>query len=1425
MLKPHPTLLIIGKAPSSEDYRGHLQREASITYQVLTEPYGTHALDVCRSHPVDSVLLKLEAPYSDSLDFLRQLKDCMGTPPIIVVGNGDAEVVVQAFRNGATDYLVEGRITPDELRLTVRSAIENAQLRRELQCTQEQFQTSVETMLDCFGIFSAMRDGSGQILDFRIDYLNQAACENNRMTRDMQVGRGLCEILPGHRESGLFDEYCQVVETGEPLIKESLIYEDTYGDRQRLIRAFDIRATKLQDGFVASWRDITPRKQLELELNQTVAALQVSQQHYQALAEAMPQMVWTADATGAVNYWNLQWYAYTGLSEAESLGVAGASTVHPEERDRTLTQWSQCVERGKAFEIEYRIRRWDGVYHWFICRGTPTRDSQGQVTGWTGTITDIDERKQLEERLHLVLRAVNSVVFDWDLTTNEFYRSDQLVDLIGIHAKDSAPSATWWHERIHPDDLARLQPQIQALMAGSSELFELEYRVLHRDGHWVEVWDRGLMVRDNQGQVVRIVGSTMDVSDRKQAELALQETHIQLEAALSAGSIYTWRWQILDNLVIANQSLARLFGVEPEGAATGLPIEQFLNAVHPDDLMQVSAAIDQALLSGNGYATEFRVRGADGQERWVIARGQVEYDAAGNAIAFPGALADITDRKHIEMALQESQERLTLAMEAARMGSWTWDIQTGEVHWSDNLLQLFGITPGSFDGRYETVMAMIHPEDLPWVQQAIHRAVYEQADYYIEFRFIKPDGTVRWALGSGRVFYSATGQPLKMTGVDMDITARKQVELLLRDNEERFRTLADNISQFAWITDETGAIVWYNQRWFDYTGTTLEEMQGWGWQQVHHPDHVERVVEGIRHAFATEATWEDTFPLRGKDGQYRWFLSRAIPLRDEQGKVVRWFGTNTDITDLRQTELALQQTTERLNLAIESAQLGTWDWNLITNKLTWDAGCKAMFGLPPDVESNIDVFFAALDWDDRDRLRQVIQDALQGLNGGSYDVEYRITGIQDRVERWIKAKGQVYFDPVGKPLRFAGTVLDITQQKQAEAEREALLRQEQAAREAAERANRIKDEFLAVLSHELRSPLNPILGWSRLLQMRKLDDTKTAEALATIERNAKVQTQLIDDLLDVAKILRGKLSLTITSVNLVAVIEAAMDTVKAAAVAKSITLHTVLPNGMWVAGDAARLQQVVWNLLSNAIKFTPQGGHVDIVVQENGRYAEMTVKDTGKGIHPDFLPHIFESFRQEDASTTRRYGGLGLGLAIVHQLVEAHNGTVTADSPGEGLGATFTIGIPLLNGSSPHPPDVEKVSDVLDLQGIRILVVDDEPDARDLLVTLLTQYRAEVMAVNSATEVLATLASFQPDVLVSDIGMPHVDGNALIQKIRALPPEQGGQVPAIALTAYASESDRQRALSSGYQQHIMKPLELEPFIQELMRLASATSMP
>jgi PAS domain S-box-containing protein len=434
----------------------------------------------------------------------------------------------------------------------------------------------------------------------------------------------------------------------------------------------------------------------------------------------------------------------------------------------------------------------------------------------------------------------------------------------------------------------------------------------------------------------------------------------------------------------------------------------------------------------------------------------------------------------------------------------------------------------------------------------------------------------------------------------------------------------------------------------------------------------------------------------------------------------------------------------------------------------------------------------------------------------------------------------VRISPLSKDGRVIGTLTiieDVTERVAREAELQAqleersrLLSSEKLARNDAERANRLKDEFLATISHELRNPLNAILGWAHMMRLGTLNEANRERAIETIYRNAKSQSQLVADLLDVSRIISGKLRLDVRTVDLISIVTAALDSLRPAADAKGIRLQTMLdPAAGPISGDADRLQQIVWNLLTNAVKFTPKGGLIQIKVQRIDSHVEIVVSDSGVGISKEFLPYVFDRFRQADASSTRLHGGLGLGLSIVQQLVDLHGGTVRVHSDGEGKGATFTITLPLV-GVVTSPPETEAVdpthsNEVVSLEGLpslkglKVLVVDDEPDTRELIQEVLKECGSEVITSNSVADALVAIEQHRPDILLTDLGMPDEDGYSLISKVRALPAEQGGQIPAAALTAYVRAEDRLRVLRSGFQFHLPKPVDSAELVTVVASLA------
>ncbi|WP_413161561.1 PAS domain S-box protein [Capilliphycus salinus ALCB114379] len=1130
------------------------------------------------------------------------------------------------------------------------------------------------------------------------------------------------------------------------------------------------------------------------------------------------------------------------------------------ENEALGTIWIVSHQEGQQFNPE-DVRVMTGLANFTATALQNQRRTQELLAANARLELEVAERQRAEKsarEMEGYFRAIADLVPDllWrnDLTGDTSWYNRRWLNYTGQTLEEA--QGYGWLDVIHPDDRAQSLANFQNAVNQGYSLRQ-EHRIRGADGRYRWFLVRAEPQRDERGQIMCWFGAATDIDDRKQAELALRDREALLAAELantkllqqiSSKLITEDRIEVLYEQIIEaatalmGSDMASLQILDPERNQLRLLAWKGLDpasaafwewvslnssstcgvALYTGERILVSDVETWDLIAGTEDLNYYSLSGIRAvQSTPLISRsgrfvGMISthwrspYKPSEREFALLDLLArqtaDLIERKQAEDQLRASEEKYRTLFNSIDEGFCII-----EMLFDDNSkpidYRFLEINPS-----FEQQTGLVNAEGKRMRQLA---PKHEEHWFEIYGRVALTGESTRFenrAEQLGRwfdVYAFRWGEPADglVAVLFKDITDRKQVER----EREQFLAVGSDLQA---ITNTNGYFQWVSPTFERILGLTVEEMTSRPWVEFVHPDDIAQSVSETESLFSGRETVAFENRYRHKDGSYRWFLWNARLSPSEQ----ILYGAAVDITERKQAEAALRQSEDRLRMAINSAKLGTWDWNLITNQLIWDANCKAMFGLSEEAEINIDVFFQALHPDDRDRLEKVVQESLNFAHGGNYDVEFRTIGISDGIERWIAAKGQVYFDGAGNAQRFIGTVLDITARKQAELERDRLLEREQAARAEAERANRIKDEFLAVLSHELRTPLNPILGWTKMLQTRKLNPTKMAEALAVIERNVMLQTQLINDLLDLAKILRGKLSLDATPVDLSAVMEAALETVKTAATAKSISLHPILPDIGWVFGDAARLQQIVWNLLSNAIKFTPEGGRIDISLEKDGKQAKITVKDTGRGVTPDFLPHIFESFRQENSSIARSHGGLGLGLAIVRQLVEAHGGTITAESRGVGFGATFTVRLPLLDRTAQAEATDFSSQSSLDLTGIRVLAVDDHRDTCQLIAALLTGYGASVVTLTSAMEVSATLESFQPQVLLSDIGMPEVDGFTLLQQIRSLPPEKGGQTPAIALTAYAKVEDRRRALASGFQEYLTKPLDFEQLVEAVVRL-------
>jgi len=557
------------------------------------------------------------------------------------------------------------------------------------------------------------------------------------------------------------------------------------------------------------------------------------------------------------------------------------------------------------------------------------------------------------------------------------------------------------------------------------------------------------------------------------------------------------------------------------------------------------------------------------------------------------------------------------------------------------------------------------------------------------------------------------------------------------------------------------------------------------------------------------------------------FACRYSPLIDDDETIAGGIAVVSDISARRQAEDAAHTAYRQLAFHVDSSPLAVIEWDSDFRVSRWSQSAERLFGWKAHevIGKHVNEWqfvFA----DDVDAVSLVTNRQREGVE---------VQGVQRN--RNYTREGSVLFcewynsvlhDDRGRLVSVLSLVLDVTAREKAEEERAALFIRERDARQHAEEADRLKDEFLATLSHELRTPLTSILGWASMIRNAEVEGSNAARAIETIERNARSQARLIDDLLDVSRIITGNLRLDLHPLNLAPIVEAAIDALRPTADVKGIQIKTEqLSSECLVKGDSNRLRQVIWNLLSNAIKFTQRGGVVMIDLRCVGGTVRLAVADTGEGISAEFLPYVFDRFRQAEGSLSRKQGGLGLGLAVVRHLVELHGGSIEAESAGLGQGSVFTVELPLAEERRDPARAEERRREVerrrskrgtVRLDGVHVLLVEDDDDSRKLLGTILKRYGARVTATKSAAEALSVFESEVPDLLVSDIGMPDQDGYELIQKLRALPVEKGGQTPAIALTGYASRKDRERALAAGYHQHIAKPIEQSEMITAIAAL-------
>ncbi|MFH7026504.1 MAG: PAS domain S-box protein [Heteroscytonema crispum UTEX LB 1556] len=995
--------------------------------------------------------------------------------------------------------------------------------------------------------------------------------------------------------------------------------------------------------------------------------------------------------------------------------------------------------------------------------------------------------------------------------------NDAFLTMVGYTQEDLAAGRVRWCE-MTPPEYAEVSDRslTQLKTKGACTPFEKEY--IRKDNSRVPILLGYAALEDNREEVI---GFVLDLSERKEAEVALRKSEERYRAFVEQSSEGIWCFELAEPispnspedeqiqhfyryayLAECNNVMAQMYGFSCAEELIGAKLEDFNLPSDPHNIEYLRSFIRSGyrLIDGESHEVD-----KDGNSKYFL-NNLVGIVENGVLVRAWGTQRDITERKQTEDALRHSEKQFRRLVESNIFGV-AFGNSSGGIHYAnDYFLNMVGYTREDMHCGEVRWDVMTPPEYQHLTAQAAEELKTHGVATPFEKEYIRKDGS-RVPILVGIVMLEAGDRQQEMIAFSLDLSDRKRAEAALQQREDQLRLITNALPVMISYVDTEQRYRFNNKRYEEVFELSASELYGKHMQEVLGEsiyesirEYVEAVLSGLQVNFEIE--------VPHKDGTTHYASTTYVPQLNREREVEGFVALISDITFTKQTKAALQESKEKFRKLTEKVRVIPWEADATTGNFTY---------IGPQSEEILG--YAVSDWyadnfwgehihpDDRQWAIEYCVDCSRSQD--NYEFEYRMLTADGKIV-WLYDIVNVVRGENKAPQTLRGFMIDISDRKRAEQEREQLLQREQAARAQAEAANRMKDEFLATLSHELRTPLNPIMGWTQLLRAGKLNQEATANALETIERNTKSLAALVKDVLDVSRIVTGKLCLDLSPVQLAPAILSAMETVKSAARAKDIKIDFFLDSSeIQVLGDTNRLQQIIWNLLANAVKFTPPGGSVRVELSSISELnsevaAQIQVTDTGEGISADFLPYVFDRFRQADSSRTRTYGGLGLGLAIVRHLVELHGGTVRATSPGIGQGATFTVKLPLF--SSPSPPQLNSPTLSVSLNGLRILVVDDEPDARELLNVALQQYGAEVKTVASAQEALTALQELQPNVLVSDIGMPEEDGYTLIRKIRALDINQGGQIPAVALTAYAADEDRAKALLAGFQLHVSKPV-------------------
>jgi PAS domain S-box-containing protein len=935
--------------------------------------------------------------------------------------------------------------------------------------------------------------------------------------------------------------------------------------------------------------------------------------------------------------------------------------------------------------------------------------------------------------------------------------------------------------------------------------------VISKDGHETAIDDSAAPIRHDNGPILGVVLVFRDVTEQRRA----QQDRARLAAIVEYSGDAILTKDLKGIISTWNDSAQKLFGYEAT-EIIGKPVTELI----PPEFLRQEEEIIERLTQGQSSEWLETVRVTkDGRRISVLLTTSPLKNADGAIIGASKIIRDITDLVKAREDLVREKELLATTLTSIGDAVIVTDDQGKVTFLNHEAERLTGWASDEASGRpLNEIFHIINERTRQPVENPVEKVirmggVVGLANHTV---LIAKDGR-EIPIDDSAAPIQRLGRPLfGVVLVFRDFTERKLAEQALREREERFQTMADHAPVMIWVSGTDKLCTWFNQQWLEFTGRTMEQELGNGWAEGVHRDDFDRCLKTYIESFDARQPFSMEYRLRRHDGDWRWLIDSGTPTYERNHVFTGYIGSCIDVTDRKLVEEALRESEARLAGLIDSAMDAVVAVDAEQRIMLFNPAAEQMFGCAASdvLGSSLDRFIPT---SLREKHRQHIEDfGATGATSRRMGALGTLSGVRTSGDEF-PIEASISHLTVAGQKSFTVILRDITERKLAETEREGSLRAEQELRVAAEEANRLKDEFLAIMSHELRNPLNVILGYSELfLLSEQIKQSPQLQRMGqAVKRNALTQSRLIRDLLDLSRLRSGKISLNCETVSSLTAVNNAVETVRADAEAKQITIDVLFPDeAYFVEGDPVRLEQIVWNLLNNSVKFTPAGGRIELQLGKEDDQVQLTVADTGQGIDPNFLPHVFELFRQADASASRAQSGMGIGLAIVQQLVDLHNGTISAFSDGKNKGTVFTMKLPL---SVKQRVSIATVVDLTTgLENISVLVVDDSEDTTEMLAHLLKMSGAVVKGATSGEDGLRIISENEFDVVLSDISMPGMDGFEFLRKLRLLPGR--GNVPVLALTGFGRPEDIERAKAEGFYSHLTKPFELEALMAVLQKL-------